>query len=83
MFGSWYNVSIEANAPSGERLWDVHGLGNWLDTACTAFREAEKETAPGSVPFSWSDRLEIRMLRGEADALIVWDPIFPADPFAR
>ena len=21
--------------PSGERLWDVHGLGNWLDTACT------------------------------------------------
>ena len=19
----------------GKRLWDVHGLGNWLDTACT------------------------------------------------
>jgi hypothetical protein len=33
VFGSWYNVSIEAYAPSGERLWDVHGLGNWLDTA--------------------------------------------------
>ena len=21
--------------PIGKRLWDVHGLGNWLDTACT------------------------------------------------
>ena len=35
VFGSWYNVLIEAYAPSGERLWDVYGLGNWLDTACT------------------------------------------------
>ena len=35
VFGTWYNVSIEAYDPSGARLWDVHGLGNWLDTACT------------------------------------------------
>ena len=35
VYGSWYNASIEAYSPSGERLWDVHGLGNWLDTACT------------------------------------------------
>ncbi len=35
VFGTWYNVSIEAYDPSGVRLWDVHGLGNWLDTACT------------------------------------------------
>jgi hypothetical protein len=35
VFGSWYNALIEAYAPSGERLWDVYGLGNWLDTACT------------------------------------------------
>jgi len=35
VYGSWYNVSIEAYSPAGERLWDVHGLGNWLDTACT------------------------------------------------
>ena len=34
VFGSWYNASIEAYSPSGQRLWDVHGLGNWLDTAC-------------------------------------------------
>lgn len=35
VFGSWYNALIEAYAPSGERLWNVYGLGNWLDTACT------------------------------------------------
>jgi hypothetical protein len=35
VFGLWYNASIEAYSPSGQRLWDVHGLGNWLDTACT------------------------------------------------
>jgi len=35
VFGSWYNVLIEAYSPSGKRLWDVYGLGNWLDTACT------------------------------------------------
>ncbi len=35
VYGSWYNASIQAYSPLGERLWDVHGLGNWLDTACT------------------------------------------------
>ncbi len=34
-FGSWYNLLLEAYNPAGERLWDVYGLGNWLDTACT------------------------------------------------
>ncbi|MDG3004374.1 hypothetical protein [Paludisphaera mucosa] len=41
VYGTWYNVSIEAYDASGERLWDVHGLGNWLDTACT---EPDDET---------------------------------------
>jgi hypothetical protein len=35
VFGSWYNAVIEAYFPSGQQLWDVYGLGNWLDTACT------------------------------------------------
>jgi hypothetical protein len=35
VYGSWYNSLIEAYSPSGQRLWDVYGLGNWLDTACT------------------------------------------------
>jgi hypothetical protein len=35
VLGSWYNLSIDAYSPSGQRLWNVYGLGNWLDTACT------------------------------------------------
>jgi len=27
--------------------------------------------------------LELRLLRSEAEALILYDPVFPADPFAR
>jgi WD40 repeat protein/tetratricopeptide (TPR) repeat protein len=30
----------------------------------------------------WSDRLEDQILRSEAEAVILYDPIFPADPFA-
>jgi hypothetical protein len=28
-------------------------------------------------------QMEIRLLRSEAEALILYDPAFPADPFAR
>ncbi len=35
VLGSWYNTLIEGYSSTGERLWDVYGLGNWLDTACT------------------------------------------------
>ena len=31
---------------------------------------------------SWIE-LEIRLLRGEADVVVLYDPIFPVDPFAR
>ncbi len=34
VLGSWYNVLVEAYDPSGKLLWNVYGLGNWLDTAC-------------------------------------------------
>lgn len=34
VLGSWYNALIEVYSPSGRRLWNVFGLGNWLDTAC-------------------------------------------------
>ncbi len=35
VYGTWYNASIAAYSPAGGRLWEVHGLGNWLDTACS------------------------------------------------
>jgi hypothetical protein len=31
---------------------------------------------------SW-DELQIRLLRSEAEALVLYDPIFPSDPFAH
>jgi hypothetical protein len=34
-------------------------------------------------PISWPDRLEYLILRHEAEALILYDPIFPPNPFAR
>jgi tetratricopeptide (TPR) repeat protein len=37
---------------------------------------------PDRTAYIWSD-LGIRVLLREAEALIVYDPIFPADPFAR
>jgi tetratricopeptide (TPR) repeat protein len=37
---------------------------------------------PNASPEHYWDELEIRLLRREAEAAVVLDPIFPADPFA-
>src|SRR5262249_440367 len=37
----------------------------------------------GDLPFCWMDWLRLRILLHEAEGLILYDPIFPADPFAR
>jgi Tetratricopeptide repeat len=58
-----------------------HRLGNhdearrWLDR----FRDRRPELAPNMF---WYE-LEIRLLRAEVEAVVLWDPIFPVDPFAR
>jgi tetratricopeptide (TPR) repeat protein len=57
-----------------------HRLGHhgearrWLDR----FRDRRPRLAPDAF---WGE-LEIRLLRAEAEAVVLWDPIFPADPFA-
>jgi hypothetical protein len=57
-----------------------HRLGHhdearrWLDR----FRDRKPSLAPNAF---WVE-LEIRLLRAEAEAVVLWDPIFPADPFA-
>ena len=57
-----------------------HGLGHhdearrWLD------RLRERQPSMDTAQF-W-DELEIRLLGSEAEALILYDPVFPADPFA-
>ncbi len=38
---------------------------------------------PSADPNKFWDELEIRLLRSEAEALIPYDPIFPAEPFAH
>jgi WD40 repeat protein/serine/threonine protein kinase/tetratricopeptide (TPR) repeat protein len=34
-------------------------------------------------PARFWDELEVRLLRSEAEAVVLYDPVFPADPFAR
>lgn len=58
-----------------------HQLGHgaearrWLDRFWT-YKANEK-------PDAFWDDLQIRLLRREAEALILYDPIFPRDPFAH
>jgi tetratricopeptide (TPR) repeat protein len=58
-----------------------HRLGHhdearrWLDRL--------RERQPIADPAQFWDELELRLLRSEAEALILYDPVFPADPFAH
>jgi tetratricopeptide (TPR) repeat protein len=38
---------------------------------------------PNESPERYWEELEIRLLRREAEAVILYDPIFPTDPFAH
>jgi hypothetical protein len=46
----------------------------WLDR----FRNYQ----PSADPNQFWEELEIRLLRNEAEAVVLYDPVFPADPFA-
>jgi hypothetical protein len=58
-----------------------HRLGHgaeahrWLDRL--------REHRPSEDPAQFWDELEIRLLRSEAEAVVLDDPVFPDDPFAR
>jgi tetratricopeptide (TPR) repeat protein len=41
-----------------------------------------RDRQPSSHPAAFWNEIEIRLLRSEAEAVVLWDPIFPADPFA-
>ncbi len=47
----------------------------WLDLL--------RNRQPSNAPNHFWDELELRLLQNEAEAVIVYDPIFPADPFDR
>jgi hypothetical protein len=58
-----------------------HGLGHrdearrWLDRL--------RNHQPSTDLNQYWEELEIRLLRSEAEAVILYDPLFPADPFAH
>jgi hypothetical protein len=56
---------------------------SWLEFATADLRAFETQPPPGASPLSWADRLDFKLLRSEAEAIILYDPIFPANPFAR
>jgi tetratricopeptide (TPR) repeat protein len=70
--------SLEADwvfqALAHHRLGHHDEARRWLDR----FRDRRPRLAPNAF---WGE-LEIRLLRAEAEAVVLWDPIFPADSFA-
>ena len=46
-------------------------------------KRVEDTKSDGAVSLSTTDWLPLQLLRREAEALILYDPVFPADPFAR
>jgi hypothetical protein len=84
------NESIAAKGGWREQrvMWFLgmahHRLGHTLD-ARRCLNEASRPIVAlvaNERPISWPDRLEYQILRREAEAVILYDSIFPADPFA-
>jgi len=77
----------------GIQLRDGIGVPkDWVFLAMAHHRLGHREQArqwlgrlmnhqPSDDPDKFWDELEIRLLRSEAEAVILYDPIFPADPF--
>jgi tetratricopeptide (TPR) repeat protein len=70
--------NIEADwaflAMAHHRLGHHDEARRWLDRL--------HDRRPRVAPNTFWGELEIRLLRAEAEAVVLWDPIFPADPFA-
>jgi hypothetical protein len=47
------------------------------------WKGVEAAKVDGAVAMPTPDWLALQLFRREAEALILYDPIFPADPFAR
>jgi tetratricopeptide (TPR) repeat protein len=62
-------------AMSHHRLGHPDQARRWLDRL--------REHQPSMAPDQFWDELEVRLLRGEAESVILYDPVFPDDPFAR
>ena len=58
-----------------------HRLGHRAEAR--RFLDRLREYQPSTDPAHFWDELEIRLLRSEAEAVVLYDPAFPGDPFAR
>lgn len=58
-----------------------HRLGH--DAEAHSWLERFRTYRPSEKPADFWDELEIRLLRREAQAVVVHDAVFPSDPFAR
>jgi WD40 repeat protein/Flp pilus assembly protein TadD len=61
-------------AMAHHRLGHREKARRWLDRL--------REHRPSEEPAQFRDELQIRLLRSEAEAVVLHDPAFPADPFA-
>jgi len=73
--GTYFLVDWPFLALAHHRLGHFEEAHRWLDR----FRDYGPDKAPGEF---WH-ALQIDLLRSEAEAVVLWDPIFPADPFVR
>jgi tetratricopeptide (TPR) repeat protein len=62
-------------AMAHHRLGQRDQARRWLDRL--------REHQPSTDPARFWPELEIRLLRSEAEAVVLYDPVFPNDPFAR
>ena len=59
-----------------------HRLGHRADARRLARSSCGRFISPTAPQLFWIG-LAIRLLRSEAEAVILYDPVFPDDPFAR
>jgi tetratricopeptide (TPR) repeat protein len=76
---------IQRKGVSTEADWVLlalahHRLGHHDEARCWLDRFRDRRPSLGPDAF-WGE-LEIRLLRAQAEAVVLWDPVFPADPFA-
>jgi eukaryotic-like serine/threonine-protein kinase len=62
-------------AMAHERQHEREAAHHWLNRL--------RDRQPSSEPSQFMDELEIRLLRSEAEAVVLNDPIFPTEPFAN
>jgi tetratricopeptide (TPR) repeat protein len=76
----------KGNGTSGPNDWAFLAMAHHrLQHHAEAKRWLERLRShqPSTDPAQFWDELEFRLLRSEAEAVVLYDPVFPDDPFAR